>query len=613
MSFAIASNTRFAAFASATSVNLLVPAVVLSAALTTGCRTAEREKSAPPVAAGPTAEGMTPPSGRDPATIPPPIEMTVGGAAVVGSTRASIFDSRTVAAQLDRRTISGPQRRPGSLLPAHQKPTLPTNAPNTLAFGTQREIARTDADPAFPAIGTTVWNPPDPCLAVGPNHIVATVNMKVAWYLKDGTAQFENFLDSTGNPGFFEEVGAGSFTFDPKCFYDEFAQRFVVLALEYYSATQESWITIAVSDDADPNGVWFKYRTPSIVELGGGCRYWVDYPGLGYDGQAWYVTGNLFKLSSSPTECGGFGGTLVRVFEKPGAMSGGTAVWRDVADPSASMQVATARDAADAARLVYVASNTSLGIVRVNDPLTAPVLAKTTCTVPTIVGDNSAPTPSGSISIVDSRIFNAFVRNDRVFAAHNAGAAIVANARASWYEVNAAGAEATLVQTGRIAINGSEHTFFPAIAVNDIGAIGLVYGRSSPTQHPTLEIAGRLPCDPLGTLGTSRVVAGGTNSPNGTNVRWGDYFALVVDPTDGTTFWGIGEIQSASGWTTEVVSFRVKRAADLNDDGAVTAADLSTLLAAWGSAGPADLDGNGVVDAPDLSQLLADWGACTSP
>jgi hypothetical protein len=87
----------------------------------------------------------------------------------------------------------------------------------------------------------------------------------------------------------------------------------------------------------------------------------------------------------------------------------------------------------------------------------------------------------------------------------------------------------------------------------------------------------------------------------------------VVDPTDGTTFWGIGEIQSASGWTTEVVSFRVERAADLNGDGAVDAADLSTLLAAWGNAGPADLDGNGVVDAPDLSQLLADWGACTSP
>ncbi|MEY2796169.1 MAG: hypothetical protein RIR10_1885, partial [Planctomycetota bacterium] len=79
-------------------------------------------RTASPIAAGPTAVGMTPPSGRDPATIPPPIELTVGGPAVVGSARASIFDSRTVAEQLDRRTFSGPQRRPGSLLPAHQKP-----------------------------------------------------------------------------------------------------------------------------------------------------------------------------------------------------------------------------------------------------------------------------------------------------------------------------------------------------------------------------------------------------------------------------------------------------------------------------------------------------------
>ncbi len=567
-----------------------------------------------PIAAGPTAEGMTPPSGRDPATIPPAISLAIGGPAVVGTAPVSIFDSRSVAEQLDRRSFPGPQRRPGSLLPAHKKPTLPEGVANALTFGVQRDVARVSTDPAFPAINATQWTPPDPCLAVGPTHVVATVNMKVAWYLKDGTPQFENFLDATGDPGFFEDIGAGNFTFDPKCFYDEFTQRFVVLALEYYSATQESWITIAVSDDSDPNGVWFKYRTPSIVELGGGCRYWVDYPGLGYDGQAWYVTGNLFRLSSSPTTCGGFGGTLVRVFEKPGAMSGGAVVWRDVADPSASMQVATARDATDVARLVYVDSSSSLGIVRVNDPLAAPVLSKTTCAVPALVGDGSAPTPSGSLGIVDLRIFNAFVRNNRVVAAHHTGAALNPNARAAWYEVDVAGTTSSLLQTGRVAITGGEHTFFPAIAVNDVGAIGLIYGRSSSTQHANLEVAGRLPCDPAGTLGAATVVAGGTNSPSGNNVRWGDYFALVVDPVDGTTFWGIGEVQSPSaGWRTEVVSFRVARAADLNGDGSVDAADLSSLLSSWGSAGSADLDGSGVVDAPDLSQLLADWGACTSP
>lgn len=53
--------------------------------------------------------------------------------------------------------------------------------------------------------------------------------------------------------------------------------------------------------------------------------------------------------------------------------------------------------------------------------------------------------------------------------------------------------------------------------------------------------------------------------------------------------------------------------ADLNSDGAVNAADLSTVLASWGACGkscPADIDSNGMVDAADLSAVLAAWGAC---
>ncbi len=50
-------------------------------------------------------------------------------------------------------------------------------------------------------------------------------------------------------------------------------------------------------------------------------------------------------------------------------------------------------------------------------------------------------------------------------------------------------------------------------------------------------------------------------------------------------------------------------AGDFNDDGFVTAADLSTLLGAWGT--PAgDIDGDGNTSASDLSTLLGAWGAC---
>ena len=50
---------------------------------------------------------------------------------------------------------------------------------------------------------------------------------------------------------------------------------------------------------------------------------------------------------------------------------------------------------------------------------------------------------------------------------------------------------------------------------------------------------------------------------------------------------------------------------DLNGDGCVTGADLSILLAAWGTnGGTADLDGDGVVGGTDLTTVLSVWNTC---
>ena len=52
--------------------------------------------------------------------------------------------------------------------------------------------------------------------------------------------------------------------------------------------------------------------------------------------------------------------------------------------------------------------------------------------------------------------------------------------------------------------------------------------------------------------------------------------------------------------------------ADLTDDGAVSAADLAELLAAWGANPdhPADFNHDDQVDASDLAELLSAWGLC---
>jgi hypothetical protein len=65
-------------------------------------------------------------------------------------------------------------------------------------------------------------------------------------------------------------------------------------------------------------------------------------------------------------------------------------------------------------------------------------------------------------------------------------------------------------------------------------------------------------------------------------------------------------------WTVTVWgTFGESCPADINEDGEVSAADLSLLLASWGLSGAAgDLDGDQVVGASDLSLLLGAWGAC---
>lgn len=51
--------------------------------------------------------------------------------------------------------------------------------------------------------------------------------------------------------------------------------------------------------------------------------------------------------------------------------------------------------------------------------------------------------------------------------------------------------------------------------------------------------------------------------------------------------------------------------ADFTGDGLVDAADLASLLGAWGNAGgPQDLDNDGTVAGGDLAVLLGSWGAC---
>ena len=241
------------------------------------------------------------------------IDLTEPGAVVRSVTPAEIIDTRTFPNQIQTAAWDGRVEDVEEILPKHDSHSGPPVGPtNTLPVGGTSEIARTMPGGAFPGInigGSGGWAPPDPTIAVGPDHIVTTVNMAIAFYTKDGTQQFLAPLNDSGNPGFFEPVGAEWFTFDPKCYYDQYAQRFVVIAPEAYDTT--AWMCIAISDDSNPNGVWYKYRTNCVITVGSDT-FWLDYPGLGFDQDGIYITGNLFGLVGGS----GWAGVLFRIFDK---------------------------------------------------------------------------------------------------------------------------------------------------------------------------------------------------------------------------------------------------------------------------------------------------------
>ena len=90
---------------------------------------------------------------------------------------------------------------------------------------------------------------------------------------------------------------------------------------------------------------------------------------------------------------------------------------------------------------------------------------------------------------------------------------------------------------------------------------------------------------------------------------------LDFTPTCGTTYlicvgsYGIGGFGSGNMVLTQTGTCGTPCPADLTGDGIVSAADISSLLGAWGTAG-GDINGDGTTSAADISALLAAWGAC---
>lgn len=443
----------------------------------------------------------------------------------------------------------------------------------------------------FPGVGATGWTPPDVNLAVGPNHIVQVVNTSIAFFNKN-TGQ-KTFQQDLGRFGFFSSVSPTDFVFDPKCVYDQINNRFIVIILEQDQRTLQSKILLAVSDDNDPNGTWYRYRLEGRITVEDN-PLWIDYPGLGYNKDAIIVTGNMFPFNEGNVVSGFF------VIPKQPLLTGQAVTPTPFFDATTfTVQVGNTMDRnLDRIFMMAAQDSSNIRIFAAQNLTGTPEIRFTNVQVPpySLAGDSAQSRGGARLDTLATRILNAKVRDNKIWGAH--GVMISSSdrrAKLRWYEVDLrnwpTSGSPLLTQSGDVTPPAGQYYYMPAIAVNRNQDVSMIFTRSSREISADLMIVSRRRTDALGTMSNLTQLASSPGVYPASFNRWGDYFGCVVDPSDDLRFWGSGQVINAGfQWGTQIFSWNVGGAGDggtpinpidaqtLPDQGLFVSGELASLF-----------------------------------
>ena len=455
-----------------------------------------------------------------------------------------------------------PKRTAGPGGPNAADQALQTKAGKHLDAGAQAN---------FPGLGENGYLPPDTNIAVGPNHIVETVNVEVAVFNKSGTLV-------TGFPknlGTFWNTLGGSCTNaggDPVVQYDKLADRFVITQLAALSAPYAE--CIAVSTSSDPTGSYYQYSYSFGSNL-------PDYPKFG----VWPTTSNPAYLGTYNLFANGvsFVGADLCAYDRTAMLTGKSAaqicatISNDASYLPVDLDGSTAPIDGTPGYFLTYETNSSLRIWTLAPNFASPASAVLTQTPdiavasfsPVCGGGTCVPQPGTTRqldSLADRLMYRLAYR--RFAGDHQAmvvnHSVVVANSGGGvrWYELrktDSSSSSFSLFQQGTFAPD-SNYRWMGSIAMDQVGDMGLGYSLSNSSSiHPSLAYTARLPGDAAGLMESETIMQAGAGSQTGYS-RWGDYSAMRIDPTDDCTFWYANEYYTASSsyfWSTAIGSFKL--------------------------------------------------------
>lgn len=414
--------------------------------------------------------------------------------------------------------------------------------------------------------------PPDTQGAVGPDHVMTTLNSQVRIQDKSGTVLSTVSLDAFFSP--LKNANNAQFsTFDPHVRFDPLGSRWVVVAAADGELSTAATL-VAVSQSADPTGSW--NYTAMLADAGG--ANWADYPALGMNKDWIVVTVNLFTVSTS-----NFVKAQIYVLNKADLYAGNQVTVKTFSDTSGgfTLQPAVTHDPSLATLYLLDSWNgNSLGKGYVRLSTISGTVGSEKFTAGTFTPNVSSTWNWGSAGEImpqlgstrkidggDDRILNCVYRNSSLWCAQTVylPAVFPTRSAAQWWQLDPA--SGAILQFGRVDdATGVNFYAFPTIAVNKNDDVLLSYSEFAASHYASAAFSFRYGTDAANTMQSSTIFKAGEapyyKTYGGTSNRWGDYSSTVVDPADDLTLWTIQEYATTpSGgydrwatWWAKVVS-----------------------------------------------------------
>lgn len=492
-------------------------------------------------------------------------------AGIVVSTNSFTSLETSVTTQGEERVAA--ENRESKLWLAPKNGIQPTGPEGSNYFEDKIFMNRALATPAsrpvqvkgFVGVPVTSFIPPDPILAVGPNHVIVMVNTTFRIYDKNGTL-LKNIPASAWDNGIVPGLNHS----DPQVVYDQYAKRWIMGWLVFPNTGNANYHTLSVSADSSAIGTWYQWKSDATL-LGDSVTNGLgDYPALGYDSSAVYLVSRQFLTNPSAFYC------KLRIFKKSDlyANTAGPIAYIDfwdfrdlnVGQPVDNLRPTTSYTSSPFGYLMDVPPTASANYVtlwKITNPASAsptidyehvPVVQYSNPRDPDQLGGGTPQIDGGQNAIRANIVY----RDSMLYAVHSVASG-VGNMNSAVHYVSIDPAQNKAVEDVAFGLTGYFHTY-PAISVDKNKSVLINFSRSNALEYVGAYATGRRVADDPGLSSSIPLREGVANyvlTFGGTRNRWGDYNGTGVDPSDPSIVWFHTEHVAAKNtwgtWTSKVV------------------------------------------------------------